>query len=74
MATDTISVTVISRRLSFFDKLSAFGNNSLLYVIYQMCVNRHDAGGILGLFFEYEYPQHGESGILGSQIHGQCRT
>ena len=27
LATNSISVTVISRRLSFFDKLSAFGNN-----------------------------------------------
>ena len=26
LATDTISVTVMSRRLSFFDKLSDFGN------------------------------------------------
>ena len=26
LATDTVSVTVRSRRLSFFDKLSAFGN------------------------------------------------
>ena len=25
MASDTVSVTVVSRRLSFFDKMSAFG-------------------------------------------------
>ena len=31
LATDTISVTVMSRRLSFFDKLSNFGKN--LYII-----------------------------------------
>ena len=28
LATDTVSVTVRSRRLSFFDKLSAFGNQN----------------------------------------------
>ena len=36
MATDTMSVTVISRRLSFFDKMSAFGSNS--YSIFFYCI------------------------------------
>ena len=31
LATDTISVTVMSRRLSFFDKLSDFGNDLNLH-------------------------------------------
>ena len=39
LATDTVSVTVRTRRLSFFDKLSAFGNLkhlflSLKYLLY----------------------------------------
>ena len=32
LATDSISVTVMSRRLSFFDKLSAFGNIILILI------------------------------------------
>ena len=32
MATDTMPVTVISRRLSFFDKMSAFGQRKYLMI------------------------------------------
>ena len=39
LVTDTMSVTVMSRRLSFFDKLSAFGiNQPITYIIH---VYRH---------------------------------
>ena len=34
LATDSISVTVMSRRLSFFDKMSAFGDKTNQFVFY----------------------------------------
>ena len=62
LATDSISVTVMSRRLSFFDKMSAFGertncalfhSNKLsnfrwhLGVIYWNQHSKHNGGGVL---------------------------
>ena len=47
MATDSISVTVMSRRLSFFDKMSAFGMYNLLEL---SKANFSCSGGTLGLF------------------------
>ena len=35
LVTDTLSVTVISRRLSFFDKMSAFGKHLYISLISQ---------------------------------------
>ena len=54
LATDSLSVTVMSRRLSFFDKMSAFGK-LMLKIIY--CCEYYTfilrffvvTGGILGL-------------------------
>ena len=49
LATNTMSVTVISRRLSFFDKLSGFGNILIFMNHFKQNYN-NVSGGILGLF------------------------
>ena len=48
LATDTVSVTVRTRRLSFFDKLSGFGKNKNHRAVGGDCLSV--LGGILGLF------------------------
>ena len=42
LATNSISVTVISRRLSFFDKLSAFGNYKILLCSIIFCLDLYN--------------------------------
>ena len=51
LATDSMSVTVMSRRLSFFDKMSAFGSiiNSMNFNFQISCFHIF-LGGTLGLF------------------------
>ena len=48
MAKDTIPVTIKSSRLSFFDKMSAFGK--LFMLLYCNVYHFHIIGGTLGLF------------------------
>ena len=50
LATDTVSLTVSSRRLTGFDKLSAFGRNFIYYIYYYIYYYYLILGGILGLF------------------------
>ena len=47
LATDSMSVTVMSRRLSFFDKMSAFGKDPNWFLFLNIVSN---LGGTLGLF------------------------
>ena len=49
LATDSMSVTVMSRRLSFFDKMSAFGTYKYRQVGFIPMVT-NATGGTLGLF------------------------
>ena len=48
LATDTMTVTTTSKRLSFFDKLSGFGKN-IKKLFFNIC-KKIISGGILGLF------------------------
>ena len=54
LATNNIQVTVTSRRLSFFDKLSAFGKKlTYIFEVWNEVLTLillHITGGILGLF------------------------
>ena len=65
LATDSMSVTVMSRRLSFFDKLSDFGehyvqNTLCISLFYAMIYRRY-----LGPVHWYQYRQYGGGSILG---------
>ena len=48
LATDSMSVTVMSSRLSFFDKMSAFGK--IASPFFATILKLYPSGGILGLF------------------------
>ena len=50
LATDSMSVTVMSSRLSFFDKMSAFGKIASPSFTTDNHLIRYPSGGILGLF------------------------
>ena len=72
MATDSMSVTTMSRRLSFFDKMSAFGKEFLLPLLYSnsfvmlfLCYRWN-----FGIIHWNQYPQYDRSYILDCQIFG----
>ena len=71
LATDTVSVTVRSRRLSFFDKLSGFGKNisELLADFFTLSVKFYR--GNFGTVHWDEHPQHGGDCFLDSEIYLQ---
>ena len=70
LATDSMSVTIMSSRLSFFDKMSAFGkyrqNVPSHCHCYLGCIGRWDSGSV----YRNQHPQHDGGGVLGSQISG----
>ena len=72
LATDTVSVTVRTRRLSFFDKLSAFGNlkhqptlSSLKYLLYCQVVS--SASSLGSVFSAWSRSLSGWSGSVSEE-------
>ena len=68
LATNTMSVTVISRRLSFFDKLSGFGKD-LSNIFYSMKTFHFRWN--FGTFYWDQHSQHGRSHLLDCQNPGR---
>ena len=60
LATDTIQVTVSSKRLSFFDQLSGFGNLSKDHSQYSIYVLRWNSR----IVHWNEYSEHGGNNLL----------
>ena len=60
----------MSRRLTLFDKVSAFGKiQSIMYEIFILVISRWDIRTV----HWHEYPEHGGAGLLVDQIYGQAR-
>ena len=70
LATNTISVTVISRRLSFFDKLSGFGKDFVLNLPFIFIYSRRYFGSL----HWYQYSQYGGGCFLDIKIFNKSQT
>ena len=70
LATNTMSVTVISRRLSFFDKLSGFGKDFVLNLPFIFIYSRRYFGSL----HWYQYSQYGGGCFLDIKIFNKSQT
>ena len=63
LATDSMSVTVMSRRLTFYDKMSAFGNKIQLFSFFQTSLFTFSRWHF-GIVYWNQYSQFSGGGLL----------